>query len=74
MKEIIAIIVLISLLWLSLVHALDRSIFPGCTVIKQQGNMLLIDPDQELTKDQLQKLIEKINASGYDALIQPSGF
>ena len=55
--------------------ALDKSIYPGCRVVEQIGNQLVIEltPDLRTGTDtsclKAERLIKKINRSGYDVII-----
>jgi len=59
----------LTIMGIATLDALDRSIYPGCRVVFQSGQMLAIDIDPDLTLSQRQKLIEKIRRSGYDVAV-----
>ena len=62
-------------IWVALIQALDRSIFPGCRVISQNNKQLVIRLDRDLCDgtdescEFAEALIKKIRKSGYDPYI-----
>ena len=78
MKNIIILVVVISLMCVASLNALDRSIFTGCKVVDQFGNTLVIELDAELIDGsdtgclRAEQLVAKITATGYDVVLYPS--
>lgn len=76
MRNLVIVSMIVALGWLSVVHALDKSIYPGCRVVDQVAGKLIIQLDRELLTgtdaacEAAQALIEKIERSGYDVCIQ----
>ena len=71
----IALTVMVAIGAVATLDAFDRSIYPGCRVVDQIGNQLVIELNTELRTgtdmscQRAEKLIKKINRSGYDAVI-----
>jgi hypothetical protein len=64
----------------AVLDALDRSIFPGCKVIRQEDNTLFVKLSTSLTTgtdtacEQAERLIKSIQRQGYSvALLTPMG-
>ena len=78
MKNMIILVVVISLFSVASLSALDKSIFQDCRVVEQLGNTLVIELDSELTDgsdlscERAERLVNKITASGYDVVLYPS--
>lgn len=76
----ILLVILIILVSISAMDALDRSIYPGCKVLDQQGDVLVIELDKELAEPtdtncrKVGELVYKIARDGYMVRIQGSHF
>ena len=78
LKHFLAVSILVCVIGsmsIAALDAIDRSIFPGCKVLAQRGETLLIRLDSELITgtdsacEKAERLVKKINRSGYDVVI-----
>ena len=75
MRHFIILTIILAIMGVSFLDAIDRSIYPGCKVLKQSGQTLIIRLDPELLDgtdsgcEAAERLISRIQRDGYEVKI-----
>ena len=73
MKEftaVIALTIIVIIMGIATLDALDKMAYPGCKVLSQTGQQLIIRIDQDLSPKRIERLMAKIRHDGYDPFVQ----